>query len=291
MHADHFFTIGATHRQTGQPCEDFALSGTLPDGRVYGVVCDGCSGAMARTDIGARVLAVAMERVLKASTSLEECFEPAFVEKLFEAFQFLMITEDGLDYLAGIVAFCADAREAKVFMVGDGAYATVSHEGEMQLVEVSWPNNAPYYLGYRAQPEFDRLFRQDVAPHTRVEVRTTTRRRRQPEDEVTPTELVQASRFIEGHVKRFDLAGIRTLAVFSDGVSQVRGTSPIQACEALLDYKDDSGAFVKRRAIRALAAFDRAGSVVEDDLALASLTTTDGSGDPSGRSSTSPGML
>ena len=289
MHADHFFTIGATHRLTGQPCEDYAVSGSLPDGRVYGVVCDGCSGAMARTDVGARVLAIAMERVLRSTSGLHECFEPAFVDKLTATFRDLMITEDGLDYLAGVVAFCADADEAKVFMLGDGAYAVATYEGELEVTEVHWPNNAPYYLGYRMQTEFDRLFRQDVAPHTRVEIRSSKRARRS-EDEVAPSEQVQASRFMEGYVRSFDLAGIKTIAVLTDGVSQVRGASSIQVCDALLDYKDDSGAFVKRRAIRALAAFDRAGSVVEDDLAVASLTTTDGSGN-GGAPSTGAGML
>ena len=58
--ADHYFTIGTTHARAGEPCEDYALSGTLKDGRVYGIVTDGCSGANARTDLGARVLALAM---------------------------------------------------------------------------------------------------------------------------------------------------------------------------------------------------------------------------------------
>jgi hypothetical protein len=286
MPADHFFTIGATHRLTGQPCEDYALSGALADGRLYGVVCDGCSGAMARTDIGARVLALAMERVLKETRNLDECFEPPFVEKLSVMFRQLMITDDGMDYLAGIVAFCATAERAKVFMMGDGAFALASYEGELELTEVHWPNNAPYYLGYRMQPEFDRLFRQDVAPLTRVEVRTSSRARRRPEDVVAAPEQISASRFMEGYVRTFGLAGIKTLAVFTDGVSQVRGASSIQVSDAMLDYKDDSGAFVKRRAMRALAAFDRAGSTVEDDFAVASLITTDGSGDLSGSAST-----
>lgn len=278
MQADHFFTIGATHRLTGQPCEDYALSGTLPDGRIYGVVCDGCSGAQARTDIGARVLALAMERVLKESDNLDECFEPAFVDKLTDMFGRLMITDDGMDYLAGIVAFCATADQAKVFMMGDGAFALATYEGDLELTEVHWPNNAPYYLGYRMQPEFDRLFRQDVAPLTRVEIRSSSRAKRRLEDIVAPYEQVPASRFMEGYVRSFELAGVKTLAVFTDGVSQVRGASAIQVSDAMLDYKDDSGAFAKRRAIRALAAFDRGGSVVEDDFAVASLTTTAGDG-------------
>ncbi|CAN5713296.1 hypothetical protein BH09PSE5_BH09PSE5_49230 [soil metagenome] len=291
MQADHFFTIGSTHRLTGQPCEDYAISGALPDGRIYGVVCDGCSGAMARTDVGARVLGIAMERVLRETSGLHECFEPAFVDKLTETFRALSITEDGMDYLAGVVAFCADSQEAKVFMMGDGAYAISTYEGDLELTEVHWPNNAPYYLGYRMQAEFDRLFRQDVAPHTRVEIRSSSRARRRPEDAVAPYEQIQASRFMEGYVRSFDLSGIKTLAVFTDGVSQVRGASAIQVCDALLDYRDDSGAFVKRRALRALAAFDRSGFVVEDDLAVASLTTTDGSGDNSGNPTTSPGTI
>lgn len=274
MHSDHFFSIGTTHRLTGQPCEDYALSGSMPDGRYYGVVTDGCSGAMARTDVGARVLAFAMERAIRSADSVEATFATGFAEQLTEQFRKLMLGDNVMDYLAGVVAFCADARTAKVFMLGDGAFAVTDADGDLTLTEVHWPDNAPYYLGYRLQSEFDRLFRQDVAPHSRVEVRSTNRARRRPQDEIRPTELVPATSFLEGYVRSFDVSGLRTLAVFTDGVSQVRGSSSIRVCEELVDYKDDTGSFVKRRSLRALAAFDRAGSVVEDDLAVAALSVS-----------------
>jgi hypothetical protein len=72
--ADHYFTIGTTHARAGEPCQDYALSGALKDARVYGIVTDGCSGANARTDLGARVLALALESELQNTSSLEDCF-------------------------------------------------------------------------------------------------------------------------------------------------------------------------------------------------------------------------
>ena len=80
--ADHYFTIGTSHARAGEPCQDYALSGTLKDARVYGIVTDGCSGANARTDLGARVLALAMEAELQHTTSLDDCFTPASIHRI-----------------------------------------------------------------------------------------------------------------------------------------------------------------------------------------------------------------
>ncbi len=63
LKTDHTFQIGLQHLQTGKPCQDFALSGTIADDLVYAIVSDGCSsGGM--TDIGARLMVLATKRAI-----------------------------------------------------------------------------------------------------------------------------------------------------------------------------------------------------------------------------------
>lgn len=143
LRVDHYFSIGRSHARAGEPCEDYALSGTLRDDRVYGIVTDGCSGANARTDLGARVLALAMEAELQSTTSLEDCFTPESIQRIRTRLLSMPLGGRPQDYLASIVAFCATSTTAKVFMTGDGAFATRQTDGAIQITEAFCTPQAP----------------------------------------------------------------------------------------------------------------------------------------------------
>jgi hypothetical protein len=266
LHADHYFTIGSAHARAGEPCQDYALSGTLKDGRVYGIVSDGCSGAKARTDLGARVLALAMEAELQHSTSLDECFTPDSIERLCTRLQGMPLGGAPQDYLASVIAFCATATTAKLFMAGDGAYATRYVDGAVHITEASWPNNAPYYLGYCLQPDVAARFSASAA-NGALSVQLSTHATNTDRN----TRDITAQDFLQGWSTELDLADVGALAIYTDGISQISKLDTLDSAITSLVFKNHEGSFVKRRAMKALAQWAKGGHIPQDDFAIAAL--------------------
>ena len=284
---DHYFTIGSSHARAGEPCQDYALSGTLKDGRVYGIVTDGCSGANARTDLGARVLALALESELQNTSSLEDCFTPASIHRIRTHLQSMPLGGRPQDYLASIVAFCATSTTAKLFMAGDGAYATRQTNGTVQATEASWPDNAPYYLGYCLQPVVAARFLNQATTHRPPQsVRPEPVEGPAGFDKLGPngvtlsthttgigsrTQIIPAQAFLQGWTKEIDLTNITALAIYTDGISQISKLESLDAATACLAFKNYEGSFVKRRAMKALAQWEKNGHIPQDDLSISAL--------------------
>ncbi len=274
--ADHYFTLGSTHARAGEPCQDYALSGTLKDGRVYGIVTDGCSGANARTDLGARVLALAMEAELQHTTSLEDCFTPESIQRIRTRLLSMPLGGRPQDYLASIVAFCANTTTAKLFMAGDGAYATRHTNGTVQITEASWPDNAPYYLGYCLQPAVAAQFSASAAKgalSVQLSTRTTGANS-------STTQDIPAQDFLQGWTTEIALSDISALAICSDGIGQISKLDTLDAATACLAFKNFEGSFVKRRAMKALALWEKNGHIPQDDFSIAALACVQQEGAP-----------
>ena len=266
--SDHYFTIGSSHARAGEPCQDYALSGALKDTRVYGIVTDGCSGANARTDLGARVLALALEAELQHTTSLDDCFTPVFVQRIRDRLQSMPLGGTPQDYLASIVAFCANAATAKVFMAGDGAFAVRNIDGTVQTTEASWPDNAPCYLGYCLQPLVVSQFSAAAsAVNCAISVQLCTHTTN-ADTSICDT---PAQDFLQGWTTQINLDKITALAVFSDGISQISRMNVPNVATAFLAFKNFEGSFVKRRAMKALAQWERIGHIPQDDISIAAL--------------------
>ena len=274
LHVDHYFCIGSSHARAGEPCQDYALSGTLVDGRRYGIVTDGCSGANARTDLGARVLALAMESELQSTASLDECFTPAFTDRIRIRLQIMPLGGSVQDYLASMVAFCANNTSAKIFMVGDGAYATRHTDGKVHITEASWPDNAPYYLGYCLQPAVAAQFAA-AAVKGGLSVRLGSH-----SSDSSTWQNIAIQEFLHGWTVELSLNGLSALVICSDGIGQISTLNALEAASACLAFKNYQGSFVKRRALKALAQWTKDGLVPQDDFAIAALARVQPEGAP-----------
>ncbi len=266
LHVDHYFCIGSMHQRAGEPCQDYALSGTLADGRVYGIASDGCSGARARTDLGARVLALAVEQALHDTAQLSECFAPAFVQRLEQHLLTMPLGGTVQDYLASVVVFCADAYTAKVLMAGDGAVALRRSDGTVEVWDASWPDNAPYYLGYCLQPGVQALFAEREAT-----TKPSVEWRSQASDGTASSRAIPTQVFRQGWVTEWPLAGLNALMVGSDGMDQIGSVALLDAATTCLAFKNHAGSFTKRRAIKALQHWHGQGHVAQDDISMAAL--------------------
>lgn len=283
MNVDHFFAIGQQHLKQGSPCEDYALSGQLRPDLVYGIISDGCSGAFANTDVGARAISFAFERCLKNRVQgADDADVPAawldqkFVAALKIAFAQNQISPAREDYFATLGAVVSTPSNASLFFFGDGAYLVKYRDGLHKLAWLDFTGNAPYYLNYTLSSDLDMQWREDFASNLDEAARenwtlfriTATGETEIVEEASRPLTLQQMEL---GY--RLDFRpqeeGIELLAVLSDGVTHVSGMEAPEVARAFTAYKTFAGGFVKRRMIHALADFAKEGCVPRDDVAIA----------------------
>lgn len=283
MNVDHYFTIGTDHQAQGRPCEDYALSGQLPGGALFGVVADGCSGANANTDVGARALAWAFKRTATDAAYRDSgvLFGEDFHEELAQSFRKHCFTDSPKDTLATVVGFIATPDQAAVYLQGDGALALRYADGSMRFIEFNWANNMPYYLGYQLRPDLVDRYKQQMAaeagPHPFTQTTVHVPCAFAPMLERLPAAPVREEFTLEQAQSNFVLRfnpraeGIVALAVMTDGVTQVGALPGADVAPAFTAFKNTQGEFLKRRLMKALKDFKKDGAVPRDDVGIAAV--------------------
>lgn len=277
MNVDHFFAIGQRHVKQGTPCEDYALSAQMNSTLSYGVISDGCSGADANTDIGARAISWAMAKCIenRAALGAGEWFGPSFLPELQDAFIKNRISPSHADYQASVVAFVSTAEDANLFFFGDGAYLVKFRDGTYKITWFEFDGNVPYYLAYTAAPAAESRFRRDIIGREAqavLECWTTF----QIDAQGNLTLLEEASRYLpfssfdHGHVVTLKPAeqNIELLAVLSDGITNFTNNEIYTVVRECFAFKNYAGSFVKRRMIRALETLAKTDSIAKDDVAV-----------------------
>jgi hypothetical protein len=264
LRVSRFVTIGGLHVLGGQLCEDYALAQQPDDAVAIAAVADGCSGAQANTDIGARVICHAFAHVnadhaATRAGRLRDDFD-ATLEATMLQFAF---TDDLADYLATLVGVVATPEHATVWVSGDGALGVRFRDGRFRLTCYAWRDDAPYYFMYRLEPSVrermvERL-RADCPGAVHAQVLEFTMRDDGTADvadrrlEAYTFEEFERGRRIEIAPSRERIAA---LAVMSDGVEKVGRLS----AEATT---------LPEHATSVLREFGEQGHVPFDDLALA----------------------
>jgi hypothetical protein len=154
--------IGRNHLQVGKNNQDAHQTLQTELGTIA-VVCDGC-GSGKHSEVGAKIGAKLVVQTIAAQLSKYENQEDGFGESFWLAVQTdllqklrtaiaLITGEDDQEsswfnaindyFLFTIVGALITAKEAMTFAIGDGA---IGVNGEM--IEFSFPDNAPPYLAY-----------------------------------------------------------------------------------------------------------------------------------------------
>jgi len=278
MQIDNYFTIGTAHIKEGTPCEDFSIAEELRSNLAFGVVADGCSGARAYTDEGARALSFAFRKVLQNRQDRPaDWFDDSFTSRLIDQFRANSYTGNANDRLATVVGFVTTDEDAAVYVFGDGAYAMRFNDGRHRLVWFEWYNNMPFYLGYKLSPSMEEDFRATLKlssnqPLTESWVEFTVTG--SPENPIKVIDVgVQRIDFTDaenGFVQTFRPRedGIEALAVLTDGIHRIGDITSSYALAEFFAYKNFKGSFVKRRMMRALEQFAARGQRPQDDLAM-----------------------
>lgn len=239
---DSYFTIGKSH----DVCQDYAAHN---EQAIF--VSDGCS-SVPDTDIGARLLVQIAQQVL--ARYLKDNILPSYNElgahvitRAQDACLQLQISDMCL-YATLIVAF-EYGEHLYVYMYGDG---TVIHNDKTYSVVYS--ENSPYYLNYwtgNRTKEFDSLQQQ-------VKILET--------DEVIDCKNI---------TWKFNLKDTKAVLITTDGIDTFIGLDGTvdrrTVAEQLLDVKNLSPNFMKRRVKRMLKNFAAEETYNFDDLGVAAV--------------------
>lgn len=278
-----FVTIGGMHMLAGQLCEDYALATQTDDGVAIVAVADGCSGAHANTDIGARVICHAFAHVLEGHDAaregrLRDDFDP-MLESTMLQFAF---TQDLADYLATLVGVVATPQHATAVLCGDGAIGVRFRDGRFELRTFAWRDDAPYYFMYRLDPDVRKRMIARLsadcpgAVYGQV-VEFTLGADGAPDVADRRAEAYTFDEFERG--RRFDFAPqrqqIEALAVFTDGIEKVGRLDAFEVVGRLLARRDEPAIDLGEHATSVLREFAEQGNIPFDDLALACIEFAD----------------
>ena len=276
MNADSAFQMGSTHAV----CQDYAVAGACTadvDGagapcRPYVILSDGCSSSP-DTDIGARLLVKAAERLLRESggphaDGLAELHAEAARLALSWA-ELLGLRPQAVD--ATLLTAHLDGEELVVGCSGDGVVCLQTTGGALDVHVVSYPGGYPVYPAYAHQPA--RL--QALADGGRARKEVTRLRAASAEERLWPAQVSDGGGLTE--VFAVKAAGYRFASLLSDGVQSFLDAGRAEAVPLesvlpeLVSFKNTRGAFVGRRMKGFLKDCRQKGWRHGDDLSLAAL--------------------
>lgn len=259
--SDHCYIIGKTH----QVCQDYALHGTQPIPFI--IVCDGCSAAP-HSDIGARIVTMTAQYVLQQPTQTLPPDYHDFGNEVIQAarnvIDKMQLSDEVLDTTL-MVGMLIENR-VKVYVYGDGCVLSKNATGCVQISDINFNHNAPFYLNY--WQDLERWQEYAKCGATPLSIFHS--------DQANQVNLP----FDEPLIFDFDLNTTPCVALASDGLTQFIDLNdqsrvpPLNVAEILLDFKNSQGEFVQRRLRRALQQYEKQLIVPADDISLAVLWET-----------------
>ncbi|MBS1722433.1 MAG: hypothetical protein JSS66_05440 [Armatimonadetes bacterium] len=283
MSADSHYAKGWTHLV----CQDYAAhgkfktpqSGDEPLITHWGLVCDGCSTSD-DTDIGARLLSCAAKKNLLGLRAILDCLEAeggnylGSVNTIWEEYvrqaaecaavwsRDMGLGSKSVD--ATLLACFADKKWSCTASYGDGMHVVKRRVGTDRVIEieyVSFPRSYPPYPSYLLDETRMQKFNELDGNEKKV-IRWSS------EGEIEETEGGNPS-----HLLCYPTDEVEFIAVSSDGVSSFDGLPCQDVAQALVQFKNYAGEFVKRRMHRALEELYKAHHVPSDDVSLATVHT------------------
>lgn len=285
LSSDEHFHIGSLHARTGKPCQDYALSGAY-GGAVFAIVSDGCTSG-GRTDIGARLCALTAASAIREHRASGAAAEAAAAGEIQLRQQVLLSGTRHLLELSAhdMEATCVYAyltpQGGFIHVLGDGVVAFVHTDGSAELRRFDWANNMPFYPIY-AEDHAALFQRAHAADANNALTQQYWLREIGGEYEALGAEQFSVAEGIRGIViplSADELQRLAYVAVFTDGVTQVREMEWQTAADALLAFRSAEGEFAKRRMKAFIRDCEKSGKTFSDDLAYAVIRVTNENAD------------
>jgi hypothetical protein len=281
---DSTFQIGSYHVNGVSPCQDYALAHISENNdAALLVISDGCSSG-GETDVGARFLAHRYMVKAKQALAKGKDLGNVAVDVTQRDLDYLGLTIQ--DFLATLMTVSADQEGVIINLIGDGVVVLENH-WQRYVFQYEWVDNTPSYLAYHSKvgkssgmdSSFESLHSDQEFPfvcnswHFQQGVQDHYHEQGHKFSEVVP----------RGMQAQLPLAAIRymnweKIAIFSDGISQIRAIAPGQerlplteAVDRCVDFRNTQGSFVKRRIRKQIVDWRKQGLEPFDDLSCATL--------------------
>lgn len=283
--SDSYFHIGAQHVRSGLPCEDYALHGRAGDVH-YLIVTDGCSSG-GKTDVGARLLAHATARAIErggnySAPTVDPWSIQLSSDLLLDEVEHSLALRPSDMFATLLIGVLQVNGDGYAYIYGDGVVVAQYANGVRVYSKVSWDDNMPFYPRY--QGELRDVFvtahggdlERERATHEVVRIDGLG-----VERSLQRLTLEQAMQGVEMGfgAPRFGPNPLQTIALFSDGITQIEGVPWEVAVDEALAFRSTTGAFLKRRMIRQLKQYEHNGKLPQDDVAGAVLVVDNEGGE------------
>lgn len=268
--ADSAFVQGRAHFGTAMPCQDYALSIAGVDW-VGAVVADGCSTGR-RTDIGARMWALAAEAVLAEQGPAALTSVAGLAESLLTEADPLLTRLGFDDGLATLGILVANRQAASAVVFGDGVVAQRLRDDRLRVWNVSYSGNAPRYLQYEREPTVLRAWETGFAENQHRVVFTEYDLRGDSPELIRMSSEFTAGAELRAFHMTFEDVSTDTLGlmVMTDGAVSFEGKTPVQGLLPLVHVPNMAGQVTQRRLAALSRSWAKAGGVQGpvDDLAV-----------------------
>lgn len=276
MILDSFSSVGKTHHT----CEDYALSVAHPFPFI--LVCDGCSSSK-NTDVGARLLALTTKRQFHGAMTYEilpgkpDYFGKAIIESSYIIADQLGLNRSALD--ATLLLAYVESGLLHFVAFGDGYLIIKSKTGHDKFIQLSYKQNAPYYLTVHENPDIQTEWKR-VYSENELEAKSYQYfKSLNPFDaKFGYSDLLWSLPFF---TLAFQVDDIEMVMVSSDGIGTFcRGNDrmlipPEDIIDEMMDVKVKNGEFIKRRMKKMLEKHARENTFNLDDVSVAAMIFED----------------
>jgi len=276
LFTDHYFHIGGAHLTSGKPCQDYAISDVYED-MAFAIISDGCSTGR-NTDVGSRVLSLSTASAMRDNWLTRQMINSDRTPSEISMRQHIVLSgiQESLDLISDdMLATCAYAYVSPaggfIHVQGDGVVALKYDDGRVIVHNFEWSNNMPYYPAYKngKLKQFIDAHGGDVDEICLQKETWIIDDESAVEQEVYQYSLSQGVQGVTINISQTDLRGVKFIAVFSDGVTQIDGVDWKDAVKSFLAFKNTTGAFAKRRMIRGIKDMQKIGKGPVDDISYA----------------------
>lgn len=276
--ADSFFSIGRTH----QVCEDYCISGELPN--PYVILADGCSSSE-NTDVGARLLVHMLRE--KLPYFLDDYGNMAnglasFVIHEVEMLRSLLgLNPDSIDASLGYIYYSNNSLFSKICGDGISILGLSGVDEKLTIVaydHITYEYEMPYYLSYLSNEKRHNIYKQ-INPKRHIHHLSCFCKGEVIEEFSGSGHF---SGLFEKHTtgiyaKHDEANKIKFAMIASDGLSSFKNIKtsediPLQEIvKRFTNFKVTKGEFVKRTARRALKDLAKEDVYPMDDISLGCL--------------------
>ena len=256
---DHFLRIGTSHKV----CEDYIISNETP--LPFVILSDGCSSSK-NTDMGARILTHLTKQYLKNEINNL----PVLINYDSWMANSIIYNSESIAKTMGLGESCLDATllilyaikgSIYVCMYGDGYLITIDLQDRISSYEISYSNNAPYYLSYKIDAKRKFIYRASNPTKTIIKNNSEILFQNKPE---TP------------FIKTLPIGDYKGVFIASDGVGSFINKhgekhNIEETLKEITSFKNINGEFIKRRMGSkkgAINTFQEMGITHYDDLSI-----------------------